>query len=72
MTIQRVIEWHEGAPEKLEAGMFVQWSDGFDLIGSVEDGVIPDVDSGIIRWATLIKPHELTWAASMAKRHLAK
>lgn len=72
MAIPHVIQWHEGAPEKLEAGMLIQWEDtDIELIGSVDDGSSVSRNE-VLRWAWAIKPHELTWAASMAKRHLAK
>lgn len=70
MAIPHVIEWHEGAPENPQAGMLVQWHDGsIDLAGTDSDF---DHWDKVLRWAWAIKPHELTWAASMAKRQLAK
>lgn len=82
MTIPHVIEWHEGAPDKLEAGMYLQWSDGqLTLVGDCDfelsygpaskDEMANSMDA-VVRWTRLIKPHELTWAASMANRQLAK
>lgn len=78
MTIPHVIEWHEGAPEKLEAGMLVEWGGvKVELVGHVNirlsfDGIFPDWKDCVTRWAWAIKPHELTWASDMAKRQLAK
>lgn len=68
MAIPYVIQWFDGVPEQLRAGMLIFWPDGVELIGSVEEGVIPEPDCGIIRWAWAIKPSELEWAISMASR----
>lgn len=62
------VKWIECAPEKVEAGMLIVWSTGFiEMIGSDYDPFQDYEYRHIIRWAWLIKPHELKWVASMAK-----
>lgn len=68
MAIPHVFQWYQGAPDKLQAGMLIDCEGHIELIGSVEDGVAPEDDYGIIRWCWAIKPSELEWAVSMANR----
>jgi hypothetical protein len=68
------LEWFDGAPEKAEEGMVI--------VGKTPDGDIITLLIGYqgleideptrkqcIKWAWLIKPHELDWLASMATTH---
>jgi hypothetical protein len=67
----RNLEWFDGSPDKLEPGMFFQHKDyeGGFLIGHGDGfGWLTDF-SRIVRWAWVIKPHELEWAADMAGKH---
>lgn len=69
MAIPHIFEWYQGAPEKLQAGMLVDWaSSGIELIGTIDDHSFVEKDSGITRWCWAIKPSELDWAISMANR----
>lgn len=71
MTIPHVIEWVDGAPDHLVPGMFLLFDDGEYLLAGYSDAGC--VYIGVIKHATLIKPHELEWAASMGmKRELGK
>lgn len=81
----RNLEWFDGAPEKLEPGMMVFVGGQLNkalMIGHVDAAGHSSLDSPddrinlphnmrplIIRWAWVIKPHELEWAADMAGKH---
>lgn len=72
------IDWVEGAPSRLEAGMVVQWSDDICAIvghlGENTDGTWDDgeynarISIYIQRWGWLIKPHELEWIEAIGVR----
>lgn len=72
MTIPHVIEWVDGAPDELDEGLILLFEDGdWMLTGTADDSCEPPI--GVIKYAVLIKPHELEWAASMGmKRELGK
>ncbi|HCE6051117.1 hypothetical protein AAER32_21975 [Pseudomonas aeruginosa] len=84
MSNIRNVEWHEGAPEKLEAGMLVEANDTkspdyrIRLVGDVlpdeatDGGECPPLLDHIKRWAWLIKPQELAWLEDMANKHKAR
>lgn len=77
--MNRNLEWHEGAPEKLEPGMavFVELGNHCDekmhMISYVEGGMAyieheEWIDASVVKkWTWLVKPHELEWHESMAK-----
>lgn len=75
----RTLEWHKGAPEKLEPGMLVMHddqrpiligdSDQFCRFGLVDFAHIEEVRNSISAWAWLIQPHEIEWLESMAEAH---
>lgn len=84
MSNIRQVQWNEGAPEQLEAGMILCNERGNTLIvGDVDIFGSPDIlDSlngtnrdeeekvleAVTRWAWLIQPHELNWLEDMASR----
>ncbi|QDH93800.1 hypothetical protein [Pseudomonas phage vB_PaS_IME307] len=64
------VEWNEGAPEKLQAGMLVEMK-GYPIIlvgGPVDRPAFKNHYKSIKRWAWLIQPHELNWLEDMASR----
>ena len=75
MTIL-TLDWNEGRPEKLQAGMVVDDKTfGLVLIGGANEWYSPDAgghmwEGHIKAWAWLIKPHELEWIGSMRKQHV--
>ena len=67
----RNIDWIDGAPDRLQAGMLIEMDDKpMCLIGGPIDRP-PYTHSfkSIKRWAWVIKPHELDWIADMAQRN---
>lgn len=78
----RNLEWVEGKPEELIAGMVIQDGNGFILIvGNINEDCSSSPDkfpdggktlSQTVRWAWLCKPHELEWLEDMAKRRVRK
>ena len=63
----RNLEWFDGMPKEFEPGILVQWHDGsVELSG--HDSTYENWDK-VKRWAWVIKPHELEWAADMAGKH---
>lgn len=74
-----VVDWMEGTPQRLEAGMLVQWHDGqVSLIGHYDERMSVELLDGepdlalelgeIVRWAWMVKPHELEWVAAIGAR----
>lgn len=65
------IDWIDGAPERLEPGMVVQFSGGILLYGNgiTEEQVVTATGGLALRHGYLVKPHELEWIADMAQRH---
>jgi hypothetical protein len=76
MSIQHVINWIEGPPDEIVAGMAIVNDAGIMLIGSKDAAgeSVEDMEFNygkITRHAQLIKPYELEWALSMTtKREL--
>jgi hypothetical protein len=71
MSIQHVINWIEGPPDEIVAGMALITKSGIALVGKFDEGLNPSTFGDITRHAQLIKPYELEWALSMAtKREL--
>lgn len=77
--MRRNLDWQQGAPDKLEAGMVVQWDQGMvSLIGHIDAdmawsnatsvGDYSKWKESIIRWGWAIKPHELEWIEKMINR----
>lgn len=56
------IEWTEGAPDQLEAGMVVRIADGKPYI--IGHFCKPSENAYITHWAWLIKPYQLSWIDS--------
>lgn len=70
------VEWVEGKPEEFQPGMLVETMLGSVLMigeilrdGGYEPSIRLDLKEIVIRWAWLIKPHELFWIEDMAKQH---
>ncbi|WP_334181046.1 hypothetical protein [Pseudomonas nitroreducens] len=78
MSNIRNVQWNEGAPAELEAGMLLQNQRGeqiligdCDVFGSPDRGFRDeevDILASTTRWAWLIQPHELNWLEDMASR----
>ncbi|HEJ3436121.1 TPA: hypothetical protein SL386_001676 [Pseudomonas aeruginosa] len=68
------VEWNEGAPKELKAGMLLEYADGLvSLIGTnFEQSPDRSVFAVAKRWAWLIQPHELAWLEDMANKHKAR
>ena len=75
----KTVDWNEGEPVALEAGMIVQWHDGqVSLIGHYDERMSVELLEGepdlalelseVVRWAWLIKPHELDWLGAIGVR----
>lgn len=74
------IDWVEGAPDNLCAGMIVMWSCGaVSLAGHIDEACTPPmfempddheyiVMQDVTRWAWLVKPHELEWIEAIGAR----
>jgi hypothetical protein len=56
------IEWTEGAPDRLEAGMVVRVDGGEPLL--IGDFSVIPYSEYITHWAWLIKPYQLSWIDS--------
>jgi hypothetical protein len=70
MSIQHVINWIEGAPGTVKAGMIRLYSDGSYCLTGTDDE--EKVCANAIKHAQLIHGYDLDWAASMGiKRELA-
>jgi hypothetical protein len=70
MSIQHVINWIEGPPVEVKAGMILLYSDGSYCLAGTYDEETVSVQA--IKHAQLIHGYELDWAASMGiKRELA-
>lgn len=77
----RNLEWFEGKPDLIEAGMILKSNSGLMVIvGHVDCLLSPvtglpnkfDILSSTVGWAWLIQPYQLEWLEDMAKRHKAK
>lgn len=73
MSSVRQVQWNEGAPAVLVAGMIIEdEDDGFLVIGDILIDGAPFSESRqapvVKRWAWLIQPHELNWLEDMASR----
>lgn len=70
----RNLEWNDGAPEKLQAGMILEYQPGFMSIVGSEFCVTLDSSTFVhaSRWAWLIQPYQVEWLESMAKAHKVK
>lgn len=75
MSNIRQVQWNEGAPENLQPGMLVEiWTGSIRLIGHLDKDAMTrnshyqEWMDDIVRWAWLIKPHELSWLENMANR----
>lgn len=70
MSNIRQVQWNEGVPALLMPGMLVQFLTGIiELYGSEITDTQRDVVAAMgVRWAWLVKPHELTWLEDMASR----
>lgn len=68
------VQWNEGAPKELKAGMLLEYADGLvSLIGTnFEQSPDRSVFAVAKRWAWLIQPHELAWLEDMANKHKAR
>lgn len=65
------IDWIDGAPEAIEAGMVLRWGDdSLTVVGNdfPDDALELFTEYGKA-WGYLIKPHELEWLADMAQRN---
>lgn len=73
------VDWVEGQPDGLKAGMIVMWSSGdCSLVGHIDeqmnvpsweyDGQVDSLMVDIQRWAWLVKPHELEWIEAIGAR----
>ncbi|MDP5677860.1 hypothetical protein UJK07_15585 [Pseudomonas aeruginosa] len=74
MSNIRNVQWNEGVPALLMPGMLVQFLTGIiELYGSEITDTQRDVVAAMgVRWAWLVKPHELTWLEDMANKHKAR
>ncbi|HIE0453198.1 hypothetical protein H2O01_29235 [Pseudomonas aeruginosa] len=74
MSNIRNVQWNEGAPKELKAGMLLEYADGLvSLIGTnFEQSPDRSVFAVAKRWAWLIQPHELAWLEDMANKHKAR
>lgn len=78
MSNIRQVQWNEGAPEHLEAGMILCNQRGeqiligdCDVFGSPDRGSRDeeaDILANTTSWARLIQPHELNWLEDMESR----
>lgn len=70
MSNIRQVQWNEGAPEKLQAGMLIEMKNKpiFLVGGPIDRPSFTHSFKSIKRWAWLIQPHELNWLEDMASR----
>ncbi|MGG4646022.1 hypothetical protein [Pseudomonas aeruginosa] len=74
MSNIRNVQWNEGAPEKLQAGMLIEiiGKPIFLVGGPIDSPAFTHSFKKIKRWAWLIQPHELAWLEDMANKHKAR
>lgn len=66
--MRRNLEWFEGAPEKLEPGMYLRFKDSDGALFLVgHDCDVSEQELALVeRWSWLVTPAELEWLEAMA------
>ena len=64
------LEWHDGAPSRLEPGMILRYQDGrLSIIGTNFEQSLDRATFGVAtQWARLVHPYQIEWLADMANR----
>ena len=67
---QITLEWHQGAPARLEPGMILRYQDGrLSIIGThFEQSLDRATFGNATQWASLVQPYQIEWLADMANR----